>query len=112
MTDGRKPLTKNTRYSQLNAFLNFAKNNIEHDFQNPCDSPFLEKMFKAKASTAWEIIEKEVIDEIIFKTNDLRYPRTSFEIDDFKKAVKWVRHDGQFRLDISRISPINQLVDR
>ena len=27
-------------------------------------------MFKVKASTAWEIIEKEVVDEIIFKTDD------------------------------------------
>jgi len=70
MTDGRKPLTKKTRYSQLNAFFSFTKNNIEHDFQNPCDTPILKKMFKVKASTAWDIIEKEVVDEIIFKTDD------------------------------------------
>jgi integrase len=70
MTDGRKPLTKKTRYSQLNAFFNFTQNNIDPDFQNPCDSPILKKMFKVKDSTAWDIIEKEVVDEIIFKTDD------------------------------------------
>ena len=70
MTDGRKPLTKKTRYSQLNAFFNFTKNNIDPDFNNPCDSPILKKMFKVKPSTAWDIIEKEVVDEIIFKTDD------------------------------------------
>ena len=54
MTDGRKPLTKKTRYSQLNAFFNFTRSNIDPDSQNPCDSPILKKMFKVKASTAWD----------------------------------------------------------
>ena len=70
ITDGNKPLTKRTRYAKLYAFFNFAKNNIDPDFQNPCESPFLKKVFKVKAPTAWEIVEKEVVDEIIFKTDD------------------------------------------
>ncbi len=29
-------------------------------------------MFKAKAVTSWDILEKEVVDEIIFKTENPR----------------------------------------
>ena len=70
ITDGNKPLTKKIRFAQLNALLNFFKNNIDPDFQNPCETPLLKKMFKVKASRARVIIEKEVVDEIIFKTDD------------------------------------------
>jgi hypothetical protein len=70
ITDGDKPLTKKTRYAQLNALFNFAKSNIDPDFENPCESTLLKKMFKVKASRARDIIEKEVVDEIIFKTDD------------------------------------------
>jgi len=72
ITEGRKPQTKRTRFSHLTAFFNFTKNNIDQDFQNPCDSPILKKMFKAKAATSWDILEKEVVDEIIFKTENPR----------------------------------------
>lgn len=72
ITEGRKPQTKRTRFSYLTAFFNFTKTNIDQYFQNPCDNPILKKMFKAKAVTSWDILEKEVVDEIIFKTENPR----------------------------------------
>jgi len=54
--------------SNLSAFFNFIRTNIDQDFQNPCDNPMLRKMIKAKPMTSWDVIEKDLIDEIIFKT--------------------------------------------
>ena len=72
ITEGKKPQTRKTRFSHLTSFFNFTKNNIDQSFQNPCDSPIIKKMFRAKALTAWDILEKEIVDEIIFKTDNPR----------------------------------------
>jgi integrase/recombinase XerD len=68
LTDGTKQTTKRNRYSSLKAFFNFIKNSIDPNFQNPCDTPILRKIFKDRKPPPWPIIEKELIDEIIFKT--------------------------------------------
>ena len=67
-----KQQTKRIRFSHLSAFFNFVRTNIIEDFQNPCDRPILRKMFKAKPIISWDIIEKDVIDEIIFRTEKPR----------------------------------------
>ena len=72
ITEGRKRQTKKTRYSHLLSFFNFIKNNIDQEFQNPCDTPMLKKLFRAKPSYHWNIIEKETVDEIIFRTSKPR----------------------------------------
>ena len=72
ITEGRKRQTRKTRYSHLLAFFNFIKNNIDQDFRNPCDTPMLKKLFRAKPSYHWNIIEKETVDEIIFRTSNPR----------------------------------------
>jgi integrase len=72
ITEGRKPQTKRIRFSHLTAFFNFIKNNFDGDFKNPCDSPMLRKLFRPKAIVHWDIIEKETVDEIIFRTNNVR----------------------------------------
>lgn len=72
LTDGCKPQTKRIRYSHLSAFFNFAKNNLDSDFSNPCDSPMLRKLIRAKVKTHWDNIEKDTVDEIIFRTTKLR----------------------------------------
>ena len=69
ITEGKKPQTRKTRFSHLTSFFNFTKNNIDQSFQNPCDSPIFKKMFRVKALAAWDILEKEIVDEIIFKTD-------------------------------------------
>ena len=72
ITEGKKQQTKKTRYSHLLAFFNFIKNHIDQDFRNPCDTPMLKKLFRAKPSYNWDIIEKETVDEIIFRTSKPR----------------------------------------
>ena len=72
MTEGRKQQTRKTRYSHLLAFFSFIKNNIDQDFRNPCDTPMLKKLFRARPSYHWNIIEKETVDEIIFRTSNQR----------------------------------------
>ena len=72
LTDGRKPQTKRARFTSLMAFFNFAKNNLDQDFTNPCDSPMLRKLFRTKVKTHWDILEKDTVDEIIFRTTKIR----------------------------------------
>ena len=56
ITEGKKQQTKQTRYSLLLAFFNFFKNHIDADFK----------------SYHWNIIEKETVDEVIFRTSKPR----------------------------------------
>ena len=71
-TEGRKPQTKRIRFSHLTAFFNFMRNNFDCEFKNPCESPMLRKLFRPKAIVHWDIIEKDTVDEIIFRTNNVR----------------------------------------
>lgn len=72
ITDGRKRQTKRTRYSHLLAFFNFIKNHIDPEFRNPCDTPLMKKLFRVRTSYHWDILEKETVDEIIFRTSKPR----------------------------------------
>ena len=72
ITDGNKPTTKRNRYSSLKAFFNYIKSSIDPNFQNPCDAPILRKIFRNRKALPWPIFEKELIDEIIFKTTNPR----------------------------------------
>ena len=72
ITEGRKPQTKRVRFSHLTAFFNFMGNNFDGDFKNPCGSPMLRKLFRPKAVVHWDIIEKDTVDEIIFRTDNVR----------------------------------------
>jgi integrase/recombinase XerD len=69
---GTKQQTKRTRYSHLAAFYNFIINNIDEQIQNPCSTQLLKKLYKANPPVQWESIEKETIDEVIFRTTRLR----------------------------------------
>ena len=72
ITEGRKPQTKHARFTSLLAFFNFANNNLDSDFANPCNSPMLRKLFRPKVKTHWDILEKDTVDEIIFRTTKVR----------------------------------------
>jgi integrase len=69
LTDGTKQTTKRNRYSSLKAFFNYIKNSIDPNFQNPCDTPILRKIFKDRKAPPWPIFEKELIDEIHFQND-------------------------------------------
>jgi integrase len=60
------------RFAHLSSFFNFLKNNLDLDFQNPCDVPMMRKLFRSKVTVSWNIIEKETVDEIIFRTTKIR----------------------------------------
>ncbi len=72
ITEGRKQQTKRSRYAHLLALFNFVKNNFDQEFRNPCDTPMFRKLFRARSSYHWDVIEKETVDEIIFRTPKLR----------------------------------------
>jgi len=71
-TERRKAQTERIRFSHLTAFFNFMRNNLDCDFKNPCDSPMLRILLRTKAIVHWDIIEKETVDEIIFRTDNVR----------------------------------------
>ena len=72
VSDGTKQNTKKLRFTLLSAFFNFVKNSIDPDFQNPCDNPALRKLFRAGKLTQFKILEKDVVDEIVFRTQNPR----------------------------------------
>jgi integrase/recombinase XerD len=66
--EGNKQGTKHTRYSYLSSFFNYIKNNHDPSLQNPCASQMMRKLFRNAEIPRWKILEKEVVDEIIFRT--------------------------------------------
>lgn len=68
ITEGGKQQTKHGRYSHLKAFFNFIGINFDPTIQNPCDTPMLRKLYRPGKPNHWNIVEKETIDEIIFRT--------------------------------------------
>ena len=68
INQGTKQLTKKTRYSQLTSFFNFVIENLDSSLRSPCDTPMLKKFYRAPGLTRWNILEKEVVDEAIFRT--------------------------------------------
>jgi len=72
LTEGNNQTTKRNRYSSLKAFFNYIRNTIDFEIQNPCDTPILRKIFRARRIEQWKIIEKDSIDEVIFRTCNQR----------------------------------------
>lgn len=72
ITEGTKQQTKRTRYAHLSALFNFIRNNIDQTLQIPCDTPMMKKLFRNTGLVRWNTIEKDTIDEIIFKTAKTR----------------------------------------
>jgi integrase/recombinase XerD len=72
IAEGNKPQTKKIRYAHLSSFFNFIRNNIDQEFRNPCDNPMIRKLSRTKIPAHWDILEKETVDEIIFRTTKAR----------------------------------------
>jgi integrase len=72
VSDGTKQNTKKLRFTLLSAFFNFIKDSVDPEYQNPCDNPALRKLFRAGKPTQFDILEKDVVDEIIFRTRNPR----------------------------------------
>ncbi len=71
-TEGNKQSTKRLRFSLLSAFFNFIKSSIDSNLQNPCDAPILRKLFKEPKPIPWDILEKDLVDEMVFRTENPR----------------------------------------
>jgi len=69
---GTKQGTKSSRYAYLRSFFNFIRNNLEQNFPNPCDAPMFKRIFRPPELNQWNILDKEVVDEMIFRTTNSR----------------------------------------
>ncbi|NOX34725.1 MAG: site-specific integrase [Deltaproteobacteria bacterium] len=67
-----KQNTKKLRFTLLAVFFNYIKNSIDPDFKNPCDNQALKRLFRAGKNIQFKILEKDVVDEIIFRTENQR----------------------------------------
>jgi len=72
ITEGLKPSTKKLKYSLLKSLFNFVKNTAEPDLSNPCDSAVLSKTFRMAKLPPWTILERDAVDEFIFRTQNSR----------------------------------------
>lgn len=77
-TEGTKQSTRRLRYALLSSFFNFLRNSINPDIQNPCDKPILKNLFKHPKPIRWKILEKDMVDEIIFRAIN---PRNRLMLD-------------------------------
>ena len=72
LTKGNKQATKRNRYSVLSAFFNFTINTVLPTLPNPCNAAVIKKVFKRPQAIQWQIVDKETVDEIIFRTMNQR----------------------------------------
>jgi integrase/recombinase XerD len=72
ISEGAKQNTKKLRFTLLSAFFNFIKNSLDPNFQNPCDNPALRELFRAWKTAQLKVLEKDVVDENIFRTQNRR----------------------------------------
>lgn len=64
--------TRRLRYAQLKAFFNFIIEKCYPDLRNPCHAPLLSKTYRMPRQVPRTILEKELVDEMIYNTKDPR----------------------------------------
>jgi len=72
LTNGNKQSIKRNRYSTLSSFYNFTINTASPELTNHCTTPIIKKIFRRATCIQWKIIDKDTIDEIIFRTMNTR----------------------------------------
>ena len=72
LTKDNKQATKRNRYSVLASFYNFSINTGLPALTNPCNTAVIKKIFKRPLAIQWQIVDKEAVDEIIFRTMNIR----------------------------------------
>ncbi|WP_332468473.1 tyrosine-type recombinase/integrase [Desulfogranum marinum] len=72
LTKDNKQATKRNRYSVLSAFYNFSISTALPTLTNPCNTAVIKKIFKRPQAIQWHIVDKETVDEIIFRTTNIR----------------------------------------
>jgi len=71
-TFNRRQTTKRNRYSVLHSFYNFTINTSLPDLKNPCCNTVIKKIFRNPHPIQARILDKDTIDEIIFRTSIIR----------------------------------------
>src|SRR3989338_4732479 len=72
ITQGRMQATRRLRFQQIKSILNFGINNLELNFKNPCGTPMLSTSFRAPKRSPRDLIDKETMDTVIYRTDNLR----------------------------------------
>ena len=73
--------TRRLRYAQLKTFFNFIIDRYDLNMKNPCSSLTLAKTFRIPPQKVRKILEKEIVDEMIYNTGSLR-DRLILELQD------------------------------
>ncbi|HQO64681.1 MAG TPA: site-specific integrase [Syntrophorhabdus sp.] len=64
--------TRRLRYAQLKAFFNFIIDRCSLDMKNPCNTKLLSKSFCAPKQVPRKILDREIVDEMIYNTKNHR----------------------------------------
>ncbi len=72
LTEKLSKSTRRLRYAQLKAFCNFLIEKFNLNLRNPCNAPLLAKAFKTPRPVARRILDRETVEELIYKAKDLR----------------------------------------
>lgn len=72
MTHDSAKSTRRLRYAQLKAFFNFIIEKCHPDLKNPCSASLLSKTFRMPRAVPKTILEKEIVDEMIYSTKNQR----------------------------------------
>ena len=49
---------------------------MDTNFKNPCENSSLSRLFRARKNIQFKILEKDIVDEIIFRTENQRNRNT------------------------------------
>jgi len=64
--------TRRLRYAQLKAFFNFLIDKCNLNMKNPCNASLLSKAFKTPKQVVRRILDREIVEELIYNTKTLR----------------------------------------
>ena len=71
-TEDHSKSTRRLRYAQLKAFFNFLIDKCNLNMKNPCNAPLLSKAFKTPKQVVRRILDREIVEELIYNTKTLR----------------------------------------
>jgi len=71
-TANKAKSTRRLKYAQVKAFFNFLINECVVDIKNPCSYPMIAKQYKNPKPTARKILDKEIVDQLIYSISSDR----------------------------------------